>query len=230
MDPGPESGSEDRLLPVILSDETPFPDPRWADPEGLVALGGQFSVDRLVSAYRQGIFPWSVHPITWWSPDPRAVIDLNALHIPRSLAAVLRRNTFKVTRNTAFMRVMAACARPGPGREGTWITPEFIDAYSALHRAGHAHSLEVWQGDMLVGGIYGVAQDGLFAGESMFHAVSNASKVALVRLVEHLRERDFELFDIQMLTPVTRLMGATEIAREQYLRRLRNALQRKCKF
>jgi leucyl/phenylalanyl-tRNA--protein transferase len=137
---------------------------------------------------------------------------------------------FTVTLDRAFHRVIRACAEPGPGRESTWISPEFIEAYHRLHVAGHAHSLEVWQGLELVGGIYGVSIGGLFAGESMFHRVSNASKVALVRLVEHLRRRGFTLLDVQFLTPVTRALGGAEIPRNVYLERLAVALQQPCHF
>lgn len=217
-------------LPVLLDERPEFPDPRRAGAKGWVALGGDLSVARLVNAYRHGIFPWSVNPITWWSPDPRGVMNLDALHISRSLNRVLRSGTLSVTVNRAFRGVVTACAEPAPGRRSTWISPEFIAAYTELHRAGHAHSLEIWKGEELVGGIYGVSQGGLFAGESMFHRTNNASKVALVRLIEHLRSRGFLLFDVQMLTPVTRQMGGIEIPRDEYLQRLAAALKRKCSF
>jgi len=182
-------------------------------------------MERLLLAYRSGIFPWTVNPITWWSPDPRATLELNRLHVPRSLARLLRRQTLRVTIDEAFQSVMEGCAAPAPGRRSTWITAEFIEAYTRLHLAGHAHSLECWEGEELVGGIYGVAIGGFFAGESMFHRVSNASKVALFHLVQHLRERGFLLFDIQMLTPVTTAMGGIEIRRRDYLARLREAVR-----
>lgn len=226
----PESPAGYVWLPALLNEGAGFPDPRLADPEGLVALGGDFSVPRLVSAYRRGIFPWSVNPITWWSPDPRGVIDLDALHIPRSLARVLRSDRFSVTLDRDFLGVMTACAMSGPGRDSTWITREFIEAYGELHQAGHAHSLEVWDAGELAGGIYGVCQGGLFAGESMFHRVDNASKVALVRLVEHLRKKQFTLMDVQMLTPVTRQLGGMEMGRDDYLARLARALKCDCSF
>lgn len=216
------------MPPVFLGLADAFPDPRQADAEGMVAFGGDLSVPRLLAAYRAGVFPWSVDPVTWWSPDPRGIIPLDNLHVPRSLQRTLRQNHFRITLNQAFRPVMKACAEPGPGRHTTWITPEFVNAYEQLHLAGHAHSLEVWQGSLLVGGIYGVSMGGLFAGESMFHRVSNASKVALVRLVEHLRERDFVLFDVQMITPIVRQMGGIEITRDAYLCRLAEALGREC--
>src|SRR5215510_3639643 len=191
----------------ILTDRLWFPDPRTASQSetlnGLVAVGGDLSLARLLLAYRSGIFPWTVDPITWWSPDPRAIFELDQFHLSRSLAKVLRKKPFQVTLDRAFRKVMEGCAQPAPGRRTTWISREFLEAYTRLHEHGHAHSLECWQGDRLVGGIYGVAIGGFFAGESMFHRVSNASKVALFHLVEHLRSRGFSLFDIQMLTPIT---------------------------
>jgi len=211
-------------LPELLTPRLWFPDPRLADGEGLVAIGGDFSVQRLLVAYRSGIFPWTDAPITWWSPDPRAVIELDGFHVPKSLAKLLRKGAFEITADRAFREVMAGCAKPAPGRGETWVTPTFIAAYTRLHELGHAHSLECWQGGRLVGGIYGVAIGGFFAGESMFHRVSNASKVALASLVGHLRERGFALFDIQMLTPVTRQLGGVEIPRAEYLNRLAEAV------
>jgi leucyl/phenylalanyl-tRNA--protein transferase len=205
-----------------------FPDPRRAVRggrfDGLVAWGGDLSVERLLLAYRSGIFPWTEDPITWWSPDPRAIFELDRFHIPRSLARGLRRGGFKCTVNAAFGEVMAGCAEPRPGRERTWVSPAFLAAYEELHRLGHAHSVECWRADQLVGGIYGVAIGGLFAGESMFHRVSNASKVALVHLIDQLRAQHYALFDIQMVTPVTTRLGAVTIRRNDYLVRLGEAV------
>lgn len=197
-----------------------FPHPCLADAEGLVATGGALDVERLLAAYRCGIFPWSANPVTWWSPDPRAILPLDHTHIPRSLVRVLRQNRFELTIDTAFEDVIKACASPAPGRTTTWISPEFVEAYAALHRHGSAHSVECWLNDELVGGIYGVSIGGFFAGESMFHRVSNASKIALLHLIEHLRKRGFALFDIQMRTAVTQSFGAIEISRNDYLKRL----------
>lgn len=207
-----------------------FPDPVLADADGLVAVGGDLSLPRLLAAYRNGIFPWTVNPITWWSPDPRAIFELDRFHLPRSLAKVLRKGVFEITVDRAFRQVMEGCAAPAPGRRQTWITREFITAYTRLHKAGHAHSVECWQNGELVGGIYGVAIGGFFAGESMFHRAANVSKVALYHLVQCLRERGFALFDIQMLTPVTKRLGAVEIPRPDYLRRLGKAVDRDCAF
>ena len=214
----------------FLDQRLRFPDPRRADAEGLVAVGGDLSVQRLLLAYRSGIFPWTVAPVTWWSPDPRGIFELEGLHVSRSLARVLRKQPFEIRLDSAFREVMEGCAEPAPGRRSTWITPEFIEAYGELHRLGHAHCLECWRDDHLVGGIYGVSIGGFFAGESMFHRESNASKVALYYLVEHLRERGFSLFDTQMLTPTTAQLGGVNIIREEYLKRLAQAIEKPCRF
>jgi leucyl/phenylalanyl-tRNA--protein transferase len=215
---------------ALLDQRLRFPDPRLADAEGLVAIGGDMSEERLLLAYRSGIFPWTADPVTWWSPDPRAIVELDQLHIPRSLAKTLRKNIFRLTKDEAFRRVIESCAAPARGRRSTWISGEFIEAYTRLHQSGHAHSLECWQGEELVGGIYGVVIGGFFAGESMFHRAPNASKVAVCHLVEHLRARGFRLFDIQMLTPVTAQLGGVTIPRREYLKRLAGAVGRDCCF
>jgi len=215
---------------ALLAERLWFPDPRFAETDGLVAVGGDLSAPRLLLAYRSGIFPWTVNPITWWSPEPRAVFELDNFHVPRSLAKVLRKGVFEVTVNRAFRKVMEGCAAPAPGRRSTWITPGFVEAYARLHKLGHAHSVECWQNHKLVGGIYGVAIGGFFAGESMFHRADNASKVGLYHLVQHLRGRGFALFDIQMITPATRLLGAVEIPRNEYLKRLARATRKECIF
>ena len=216
-------------MPELLTAALAFPDPRTAltgEYNGLLAFGGDLSVPRLLLAYRSGIFPWTVKPITWWSPNPRAIFELDQFHIPRSLARTLRRNVFEITFNRAFRRVMEGCA--DPRRPGGWISPEFIAAYTLLHEQGHAHSLECWQNGELAGGIYGVAIGGFFAGESMFHRASDASKVALAHLVARLRERGFTLFDTQMLTETTEQLGAVEIPRDEYLARLAQAVELPC--
>jgi leucyl/phenylalanyl-tRNA---protein transferase len=213
------------LLSWLLSN-TPEPD----EDLGLVAVGGDLRPERLLAAYRQGIFPWynEGDPICWWSPDPRAIFELDGLRVSRRLARTLRSERFGVTFDRAFNEVLRGCAdRPG---EGTWITPEMSAAYQELHRLGHAHSVEVWQGEVLAGGLYGVAVGGLFAGESMFTRVRDASKVALVFLVQRLRERGFRLFDIQLLTEHTARLGAIEIPRAEYLRRLAEALRCEATF
>ncbi len=220
--------------PPTLDHRLWFPDPREAARvgayDGLVAIGGDLSAPRLILAYRQGIFPWTGDPITWWSPDPRAVFELEHFHVPRSLRRTMRRGEFTVTINHAFRAVMEGCAEAGPGRRTTWVSPLFIDAYTRLHAQGHAHSLECWRAGQLVGGVYGVAIGGFFSGESMFHRATDASKVALYFLVQHLLERGFTLFDIQMLTPVTQQMGAITIPRDRYLERLGRAVDLPCDF
>ena len=225
MELGRTQWSRRRWEPPIVEDRLWFPDASLAGDDGLVATGGDLSVPRLVLAYRSGLFPWTERPVTWWSPNPRTIIELEGLHVSRSLKKFLAREPFTITVDRAFPEVIAACATEhGPVRRG-WLTPGFTAAYTALHRAGHAHSVECWEEGKLVGGIYGVTVGGLFAGESMFHRASNASKVALVKLVAHLRARGCRLFDIQMTTPVTRQMGAVEIPRAEYLRRLKVAME-----
>ena len=188
----------------------------------------------LLHAYRVGYFPMADptepgEPVYWYAPDPRAVLPLDAFHVPRSLRRVLRRAPFRVTADRAFERVMRACAEPGPGREDTWISDELVGAYVALHARGHAHSVECWADregaePELVGGLYGVSLGGAFFGESMFSRRADASKVALVHLVERLRAGGYALLDIQMTTPHLERFGAVEIAREAYERRLAHAL------
>jgi leucyl/phenylalanyl-tRNA--protein transferase len=214
----------------ILDQSLRFPDPRQANRDGLVAIGGDLSVGRLLQGYRQGIFPWTVDPLTWWSPDPRGIFELDSFHVPGSLWRVIRKPVFRVTMDLAFVRVMQGCAASAPGRRSTWITSEFLDAYGELHQKGHAHSVECWVGDELTGGIYGVAVGGLFAGESMFHRQANASKVALYHLVQHLKSAGFLLFDIQMLTPITGQLGGITISRKDYLARLAVAIEKSCSF
>jgi leucyl/phenylalanyl-tRNA--protein transferase len=222
--------TQSQMAITVLDRALQFPNPRLANSKGLIAIGGDLSVDRLLLAYRTGIFPWTISPISWWSPDPRGVLEFDNLHVPASLKKILRKGVFEITIDRAFSQVIQSCAAPTPERSETWITTEFIKAYSDLHEQGHAHSLECWQNGELAGGIYGVAIGGFFAGESMFHRASNASKVALCHLVEHLRARQFALFDIQMLTPVTKQMGGAPIPREKYLERLEKAIHLPCRF
>jgi leucyl/phenylalanyl-tRNA--protein transferase len=210
--------------PVCAVADSFFLDPELADADGLVAIGGDLSPARLLEAYRRGIFPWfdEDSPYLWWSPDPRCVLELNGLHVPRRLARTLRGGRFTVTFDRAFGEVIRGCAdRP----EGTWISAEMIEAYTLLHRLGHAHSVEAWCGEVLAGGVYGVSLGGLFAGESMFTRVRDASKVALVRLVERLRGRGYQLFDLQCINEHTARLGAVEVPRRDYLARLRRAVR-----
>ena len=186
-------------------------------------MGGDLKPGTLLLAYGNGIFPWTTRPITWWSPDPRAIIPLGCLHVSHSMRKLLSKGIFSVSFDADFRRVMEGCAAPRPGREQTWISSAFIAGYTRLHGLGYAHSVEVWHGERLVGGLYGVAMGGLFAGESMFSEEENGSKVALVAMEEKLRTGGFLLFDVQMITPHLRSMGAVEIPRVEYLRRLKEA-------
>ena len=204
-----------------------FPDIRLADEEGLVGYGGELEPDWLLDAYRHGVFPWPSsddEPVLWWSPDPRAVIELDGLQISRRLRRRLRSGCYTVTLNQDFADVLRGCAT-GTGREGgTWLTPHMQAAYTHFHQWGHAHSVEAWLGDPsdgeLVGGVYGVAIGGAFAAESMFHRRTDASKVALAHLVAHLQNRGYGLLDIQQWTEHTGRLGAVEISRDVYLDRL----------
>jgi leucyl/phenylalanyl-tRNA--protein transferase len=215
---------------ILRPDHLSFPNLQTANREGLLALGGDLSVPRLLLAYRSGIFPWTDEPLTWWSPDPRAIFELERFRPPKRLESKLRHHPFTLTFDRAFGDVIHACAQPAPGRESTWISPRFIEAYIQLHRQGHAHSVEVWQDGELVGGVYGVAIAGFFAGESMFHRVTDASKIALCHLMDHLRARNFALFDTQVLSPLTARLGAIEIRRRDYLERLSAALRKPAQF
>jgi leucyl/phenylalanyl-tRNA--protein transferase len=198
-----------------------FPDPATAGEDGLVGIGADLEPATLVDAYRRGIFPWP-HPgapLPWFSPDPRGVIPLDGVHRARSLRARLRRSGWETTVDRAFAAVLAGCSdRPGPVREGgTWITGPMRAAYQRLHDLGHAHSLEVWAGGELVGGLYGVAVGGVFTGESMFHLATDASKVALVDLADRLAGAGGRLIDVQMVTPHLASLGARDLPRAEFL-------------
>ncbi|HET7301665.1 MAG TPA: leucyl/phenylalanyl-tRNA--protein transferase [Oleiagrimonas sp.] len=202
-----------------------FPPPAQAlrEPDGLLALGGDLSTERLLAAYRHGIFPWygQDEPILWWSPNPRCVFDLEHLHPDRSLRKLMRKSDWTVTIDHTFRDVMQACAAPRAGqRGGTWITDDMIQAYTALHDAGHAHSIEVWHGPQLVGGLYGIAVGRMFCGESMFSNVSGGSKVALVCLGQLLRDWGFPWLDAQVGNPHLYRMGAENMPRREYLAHL----------
>ncbi len=220
----PQGGSRE------LTTRFRFPRPESADEDGFLAVGGDLKPGTLILAYRNGIFPWTTNPVTWWSPDPRAIIPLGGLHVSRSLRKVIRAACFSVSFDRAFRAVMEGCAAPRPGREETWISPGFVAAYTRLHGLGYAHSVEVWHGERLVGGLYGVSIGGFFAGESMFSAEENASKVALAAMEERLRTGGYALFDVQMKTAHLASMGAVEIPRREYLRRLRDAVALQADF
>lgn len=204
----------------------PFPDPESADPHGLLAWGGDLRPERLLSAYAQGIFPWYEHePILWFSPSPRLVLPLDAVHIARSLERTLRRRRFALRVDSAFEAVITACAEtPRPGQDGTWITDEMREAYCDLHRRGFAHSVEAWQDDVLVGGVYGISLGAGFFGESMFAHRPDASKACLVALVRQLRRWGATLFDCQVHTDHMERFGAQEWPRGRFLAALREAL------
>jgi leucyl/phenylalanyl-tRNA--protein transferase len=212
-------------MPVYrLSDQPVFPPPELAEPNGLLAVGGDLSPARLLLAYSSGIFPWynEGEPILWWSPDPRCIFEPQALRISSSLKKLLRRGVFFVTFNRAFRAVITACGEVRrQGGEGTWIDRDMLEAYCRLHDLGYAHSVECWQEGELAGGVYGVCLGRCFFGESMFHRVANASKVALAVLAEKLQERHFELIDGQLPNPHLASLGAREIPRGDFLQRLR---------
>ena len=213
------------LRPYWIEPGTPpddFPDVRFAlpDPNGLLAAGGDLSAERLMTAYRRGIFPWysEEQPILWWSPDPRAVLFPDELKVSRSLRKTLRQARFRISVDTAFTAVIDACSAPRRHDRGTWITPEMREAYRHLHSLGQAHSVECWHGSELVGGLYGVSLGRVFFGESMFSRMSDASKVALA----HLRDMDFALIDCQVPSEHLANLGAREIPRDSFLRLLDN--------
>ncbi len=214
----------------VMKQSVIFPDPTLADSDGLLAIGGNLEPETLLQAYSRGIFPWTVKPITWWSPDPRAVFDIESFSLSQRMSRLYRSGRFSFSLNRCFDEVIRGCAKPGRGREETWISEPFIRAYTQFHKLGHAHSVEVWYDGNLAGGVYGVALGGLFAGESMFHNVSNASTMGLNYLICHLRERGFTLFDSQVASPHTLSLGVTEISRGEYFNLLGKALKKKCVF
>jgi leucyl/phenylalanyl-tRNA--protein transferase len=201
-----------------------FPDPEQSDDEGLLAVGGDLSPERLLLAYEKGVFPWysaGVPPL-WWSPNPRAVMDRKQLHISRSLGRRLRRGDFQVTFDTAFAQVIAGCGQNRDG--GTWILPEMLVAYTRLHELGHAHSFEVWLDGQLAGGLYGVRRGALFAAESMFHSATDASKVALAVALDALFRAGLQVFDVQFVTEHLASLGAYTLPRAEYLRAIQDAV------
>jgi leucyl/phenylalanyl-tRNA--protein transferase len=217
-------------VPVFrLSRQVLFPDPSLAEEDGLLAVGGDLSPDRILRAYAEGIFPWfnEGSPVLWWSPDPRLVLLPEELHVSASLARTMRRGTYRVTADTAFGEVIRGCARSRrSGQSGTWITDEMIAAYEELHAAGFAHSFESWTGDSLAGGLYGVSLGGLFFGESMFSERPDASKVAFARSVEYFVRSGIELVDCQVRTDHLIRLGARDIPRTRFLDRLDELLEK----
>ncbi len=209
-----------------------FPPPERADASGLVGVGGQLNTAWLLDAYGHGIFPWPLSDglLAWWSPDPRAVIEFDRFHPSRRLLRTARSGRFEIVFDRDFRSVIHSCATVGDRAHGTWLTPDMQEAYIALHKEGLAHSVEAWVDGALAGGTYGISVGGYFAAESMFHCVRDASKVALVALVDRLRERGFTLLDIQQLTPHTERLGASTIPRSEFLSRLAVALALRVEF
>ncbi|HHX82802.1 MAG TPA: leucyl/phenylalanyl-tRNA--protein transferase [Pseudomonadaceae bacterium] len=207
-------------LQWLDDEDLAFPDPASAlpSPNGLLAVGGDLRPERLLRAYQAGIFPWfeADQPILWWSPNPRMVLFPAELHLSRSMQKFLRRHPWRISSDSAFDAVVAACAGVRAGSDGTWITPAMAEAYGALHRAGHAHSVEVWEGEQLVGGLYGIAMGRVFFGESMFSQRSNASKLALADLAGKLQEAGYRLIDCQVANPHLASLGARNISRQQF--------------
>ena len=209
----------------FLTKELYFPPVTETDFSGILAVGGDLSTERLLLAYNSGIFPWfeDGEPITWWAPDPRMVLLLDELIISKSMRNVLNRNMFTVTFNRDFRAVITNCQTiKREGQNGTWITDDMIEAYCKLHELGHAQSVEVWQDDQLVGGLYGVDLGHIFCGESMFAKVSNASKVAFIKLVEYLKANNYLLLDCQVYNEHLESLGAFEVNRESFMKVLKS--------
>lgn len=218
-------------MPIFrLSEKISFPPPHFAESEGLLAVGGDLSEKRILLAYQMGIFPWFAddEPILWWSPDPRLLLYPWNIHVSRRLKRIMRQRSFKVTCDTAFRQVISACASVRiQNLQQTWIGEEMIDAYCRLFDSGYAHSIEVWQGSDLVGGLYGLSLGGGFFGESMFSLVSNTSKIALVALCRFLDALSFDFIDCQVKTDHLKRMGAVEVSRSRFLKKLHRSLARK---
>jgi leucyl/phenylalanyl-tRNA--protein transferase len=216
-------------MPIYrLSKEIAFPDPRDADEQGILAVGGDLNPQRILLAYALGIFPWYSRgePIIWWSPDPRMVLLPAELHVGRSLQKEIKRGAFELRMDTAFEEVLTRCAQiKRPGQRGTWITPDMFKAYSLLHQLGFAHSIEAYQNNILVGGLYGVSLGSAFFGESMFAEAPDASKIAFVSAVREMTSWGFDLIDCQVYTEHLARFGAKEIPREEFLTRLEKSLQ-----
>ena len=210
----------------IPTNNVHFPDP-WIlseESDGLLYIGGNLDPDTLLRAYGAGIFPWPLeeeYPLFWFCPQPRGVLDFDRLHIPKSVEKIRKKYIYSFTFNKAFTQVVEACAKqPRPGQNGTWIVPNMLPSYEKFHKLGYAHSIECWQGDRLVGGLYGVCVKGVFSGESMFHLEANTSKLCLVEMALKLKSLGLQWMDIQMLTPVTEALGGTYISRKEFLVRL----------
>ncbi|MFO8112702.1 MAG: leucyl/phenylalanyl-tRNA--protein transferase [Desulfosalsimonadaceae bacterium] len=217
-------------MPIFrLSDRISFPPAHFASNSGLLAIGGDLSESRLLMAYRMGIFPWfsEEDPILWWSPDPRLVLYPQDIRISRRLRRTIRKGVFTVSSDTVFDRVIEECARVRiENGEQTWLVDDMMQAYTGLHEMGYAHCVETWHEGRLAGGLYGISLGGIFFGESMFTRISDASKTALVALCAHLQEKGFDMIDCQMTTPHLIRMGAAEIPRKEFLKKLAASMQR----
>lgn len=220
------------MLTLLNDDPEDFPDIASAldEPNGLLAFGGDLSPERLIAAYRRGIFPWfsDDDPIMWWSPTPRCIIEPQQYQANRTLRKLWRNHNFAIRFNTAFDAVIDACSEPTSARPDTWITDDMLTSYKALHRQGIAHSVEVWQQQQLVGGLYGLRLNGVFCGESMFHRVSGASKIAFLALIEQMKQSGMILLDCQMENPHLMNLGAQLVSREIFAERLAQALLVNC--
>ena len=210
-----------RAIPWLSLDSSTFPDVSTAlnEPNGLLAFGDDLTPKRILQAYQQGIFPWfsDGEPVMWWSPDPRAIINIEQLRVNKTLSKFLKKQPYTVTLNKAFQEVIAYCADAPFRTEETWIVQPMLEAYQALHQQGHAHSIEVWQGNELVGGLYGIAINGYFSGESMFYTKTNASKIALVYLAKLLKSIGVNFIDCQMQNPFLQSMGCIEVSRSAFI-------------
>ncbi len=208
----------------VIEDDFPEANSALRDPDGLLAIGGDLSHHRLLDAYRRGIFPWysQGQPILWWSPDPRCVLDPNELIISRNLKKTLKKNIFNVTFNQAFDHVIKGCAQPRKGSADTWITTDIIQSYTSLHQEGHAISVECWLNSELVGGLYGIVIDRIYFGESMFSRATDASKIALVHLVQELKARNFRLIDCQIFSKHLKSLGAKPVPRNFFISALKH--------
>lgn len=207
-----------------------FPPVELADKDGLLGFGGNLLPETLLNAYSSGIFFWTCQPITWWAPDPRAIIEIDNFSLNKRMMRYYKNTDLVFTFDKDFLGVVESCAEPTQSRPTTWIAAQFIDAYAKLHELGFAHSVEAWLHNKLVGGVFGVAIGGFFAGDSMFSRVSNASTLALYHLITHLNKKEYQLFDIQVISEHTLRLGAIEIPRTDYMQRLKKAINKKCNF
>jgi leucyl/phenylalanyl-tRNA--protein transferase len=215
-------------MPIFpLGNDPIFPPVELASKEGIIAIGGDLSVPRLLAAYKQGIFPWysPPDPILWWSPDPRMILFPHEVHISASMAKLIKKQVFQITCDKNFREVMLGCKRPRRSGPETWISEEILDAYCRLHELGYAHSVEAWYNGELAGGFYGVSLGSVFIGESMFYKVSNSSKIAFIVFAKRLAELGFTLIDCQVYTPHLASLGARPVPRREYLTLLRHGLQ-----